>query len=103
HQLSDGSDELYDGMTTLVDGTNEFNEQMHEAADEASDVHATEETHNMMANTVEVGNEKINAVPNYGTGFAPYFLSLGLFVAALLMSIEYPLRQPSLLPTCRFI
>src|SRR5699024_12091407 len=31
----------------------------------------------------------------YGTGFAPYFLSLGLFVGALLLSIVYPLREPS--------
>ncbi|HLR71245.1 MAG TPA: YhgE/Pip domain-containing protein [Pseudogracilibacillus sp.] len=102
HDLSDGSNELHDGMNTLVDGTEEFNDKMHEAAEEASDVHATEETHNMMANPVEVANEKINNVPNYGTGFAPYFLSLGLFVGALLLSIVYPLREPSVVPSSGF-
>jgi len=98
-ELSDGSNDLYDGMITLADGTEEFNDQIHEAADEAGDVDATNDTYNMMANPVEVGNEKINEVPNYGTGFAPYFLSLGLFVGALLLSIVYPLREPSVVPS----
>ena len=102
HQLSDGSNDLYDGMISLVDGTSKFNEKMHEAADEAGDVHASEDTHNMMANPVQVENEKINEVPNYGTGFTPYFLSLGLFVGALLLSIVYPLREPSVVPSSGF-
>src|SRR5699024_3352219 len=48
---------------------------------------------------VDVENAKINEVPNYGTGFAPYFLSLGLFVGALLLSIVYPLRETSSVPS----
>lgn len=98
-ELSDGSKDLYNGMTTLADGTEEFNDKIHEATDEAGDVNATNDTYNMMANPVEIGNEKINEVPNYGTGFAPYFLSLGLFVGALLLSIVYPLREPSVVPS----
>lgn len=93
-KLADGSNELADGTGKLTDGTQELNDKMHEAAKEAGDVKTTEETYNMMANPVEVKNEKVNEVPNYGTGFAPYFLSLGLFVGALLLSIVYPLREP---------
>ena len=102
HQLADGSEELYDGMNKLTDGTEEFNDKMNEAADEANNINATDLTHNMIANPVEVENEKIYEVPNYGTGFAPYFLSLGLFVGALLLSIVYPLREPSVVPTSGF-
>lgn len=101
-KLADGSEDLDEGMDKLVDGTEEFNDKMHEAADEANDVNASEETNKMIANPVEVENEKINEVPNYGTGFAPYFLSLGLFVGALLLSIVYPLREPSVIPTSGF-
>jgi len=108
-QLSDGADELAkgsgklaEGMDTLKDGTKEFNEEMADAAREVNDVKATDETYNMMANPVEIDNEKINEVPNYGTGFAPYFLSLGLYVGALLLSIVYPLREPSIIPTSGF-
>lgn len=99
HQLSDGSETLYEGMTTLVEGTDEFNQEMHDAAKEAGDIDTDENTYNMIADPVKVRNEKINEVPNYGTGFAPYFLSLGLFVGALLLSIVYPLREPAGVPT----
>lgn len=101
-ELADGSDKLADGMDTLKEGTAEFNEEIADAANEINDVAADEDTYNMMANPVEVDNEKINEVPNYGTGFAPYFLSLGLYVGALLLSIVYPLREPSIVPTSGF-
>src|SRR5690625_7070450 len=52
----------------------------------------------MMANPVEVKDEVLNDVPNYGTGFAPYFLSLVLFVGALLLSIVFPLQEPASAP-----
>ncbi|UZM98954.1 hypothetical protein OL548_32895 [Lysinibacillus sp. MHQ-1] len=42
--------------------------------------------------------ESVNHVPNYGTGFAPYFISLGLFVGALLISIVFPLVEPAIRP-----
>src|SRR5699024_3625276 len=101
-QLADGSVELDDGLLTLTEGTEEFNREMADAADKAHDAQATEETYNMIANPVEVGSEKIHEVPNYGTGFAPYFLSLGLFVGALLLSIVYPLREPEGVPSSGF-
>src|SRR5699024_4350759 len=100
--LAQGSSDLATGTDDLKAGTEEFNEEMSKAAKEAGDVHATEETHNMMANPVEVETEKINEVPNYGTGFAPYFISLGLYVGALLLSIVYPLRAPTTTPTSGF-
>ncbi|BCB02952.1 YhgE/Pip domain-containing protein [Bacillus sp. KH172YL63] len=94
-KLADGSSELADGTTKLSDGTGEYAEKLKDAAKEANGVKADDDTYDMMAGPVDVKNEKINHVPNYGTGFAPYFLSLGLFVGALLISIVYPLREPS--------
>lgn len=102
NKLADGSEKLTDGVGQLVEGTEEFNDKMHDAADEAKDVNSNEDTYNMMANPVDTKNEKINEVPNYGTGFAPYFLSLGLFVGALLMSIVFPLRDPAKTPRSAF-
>ena len=98
-ELADGSIELNDGMVTLADGTETFYEEMTEAAKLADDINLTKRTEQMIANPVTVENNKINEVPNYGTGFAPYFLSLGLFVGALLLSIVYPLREPSVTPS----
>src|SRR5699024_3970880 len=88
-----------DGVATLFDATAEFDTEMKDAANEASDVKNNEATNKMMGNPVDVKSETVNEVPNYGTGFAPYFLSLGLFVGALLLSIVYPLREPAGRPT----
>lgn len=93
-KLADGSNDLVDGLDKLVDGADKFNIEMQSATKKASDFETNDETYHMMASPVDVKNEKINKVPNYGTGFAPYFLSLGLFVGALLLSIVYPLREP---------
>lgn len=92
--LTTGIDSLADGSSELVDGSNELTEKLGDAADEAS-IRTTEKTSQMMANPIEVGQDGLNKVPNYGTGFAPYFLSLGLFVGALLLSIVYPMRKPA--------
>ncbi|KSU62144.1 hypothetical protein AS034_08400 [[Bacillus] enclensis] len=94
-KLADGSVQLADGSTKLADGTTEYEQKLKDAAKEANSVDPNDETYDMMAGPVDVKNEKINHVPNYGTGFAPYFLSLGLFVGALLISIVYPLKEPA--------
>lgn len=97
-QLKDGAGKLAEGNASLYEGSDELAESLAEGADQANSVHADDKTYNMMAGPVKLENEKINEVPNYGTGFAPYFLSLGLFVGALLLSIVFPLREPVAVP-----
>ncbi|MFJ5715017.1 YhgE/Pip family protein [Neobacillus sp. NPDC093127] len=101
-QLADGSNQLKDGTTKLSDGAKELADKLSDGAKEASKVHSDDKTYNMMADPVKLANEKINHVPNYGTGFAPYFLSLGLFVGALLLSIVFPLRDAAVVPSSGF-
>lgn len=97
-QLQEGSNKIVDGNNKLLDGSNELSTKLAEGADKASSVEATEKTFDMMAQPVEVKEKKVNEVSNYGTGFAPYFLSLGLFVGALLLSIVFPLKEPASIP-----
>jgi putative membrane protein len=97
-RLADGSAKLSDGTTELHGGTKELHEKLSEAADEAGAVEANDDTYDMMGSPVEVEKEEVNRVPNYGTGFAPYFISLGLFVGALLMTIVFNLRDPAAKP-----
>ncbi len=40
----------------------------------------------MMSEPVELVQEHITTVDNYGSGFAPYFIALGLWVGALVMT-----------------
>ncbi|WP_421384096.1 YhgE/Pip family protein [Bacillus salacetis] len=100
--LAEGSSELEEGTKSLYDGTTEFSEEMKNAEEQANSFEATDETSDMMAEPVKVEKDAVNHVPNYGTGFAPYFLSLGLFVGALLISIVYPLREPAIIPASGF-
>lgn len=97
-QLEEGAKKITDGTIELSDGSKELAEKLKDGATEASSVNAGDKTYNMIASPVEIQNEKINEVPNYGTGFAPYFISLGLFVGALLLSIVFPLREPAAIP-----
>lgn len=98
-ELVDGSLKLVDGTKELIDGTDSLQTSLQEASDEAGEVNATDETYKMVASPVDVNVEEVNAVPNYGTGLTPYFLSLGLFVGALIISVVFPLVQPAIKPT----
>jgi putative membrane protein len=93
-KIKDGSDQLSAGHTELSSGANELATGLSDGKEKVSQFHPTEKTSNMIGNPVVIKNEKINEVPNYGTGFTPYFLSLGLFVGALLISIVFPLKEP---------
>lgn len=99
NKLASGSSELADGMGKLDKGSNELATKLKDGAKEVGNVKANKDVYNMFAKPVEVENKKMNEVPNYGTGFAPYFLSLGLFVGALLLSIVFPLREPAGVPS----
>lgn len=96
-ELAEGSSTLADGTKDLADGTTTLTEKLTEASDKV-DIHPTEDMYNMVGSPVEVEKTAVNHVPNYGTGFAPYFISLGLFVGALLISIVFPLVEPAIIP-----
>ncbi|MEB2301321.1 YhgE/Pip domain-containing protein [Lysinibacillus xylanilyticus] len=97
-ELAEGSATLADGTNELVDGTSTLTSKLGEASEKAKEVHASKDTYDMVGSPVEVDKESVNHVPNYGTGFAPYFISLGLFVGALLISIVFPLVEPAIRP-----
>lgn len=97
-KLAEGSTELQAGTEKLQDGTSELNEKLSEGAEAANSVQADDDTYDMMGEPVKVDKSEINNVPNYGTGFAPYFVSLGLFVGALIISIVFGLKKPAVKP-----
>ncbi|MER2089024.1 MAG: YhgE/Pip domain-containing protein, partial [Sporosarcina sp.] len=101
-ELAKGSATLANGIVELDEGTLTLKEKLVEANETASEVNPTDKTYGMVGAPVDVEKEGINHVPNYGTGFAPYFLSLGLFVGALLLSIVFPLVEPAIKPTGAF-
>lgn len=92
-KLADGSKELDDGVSKLSEGTEELSTKLKDAKEESKDAKGSDKLYDMVAEPVKVKDEKVNEVPNYGTGFAPYFISISLFVGALTLSIIFPMRD----------
>ena len=97
-QLADGAGTLVDGTVELADGAKELKDALQNASEE-SKISYSDDTVSMTVSPVEVNKEVVNQVDNYGSGFAPYFISLGLFVGALLLTNVYPFVQPAVHPT----
>ncbi|ANX11109.1 hypothetical protein ABE41_003760 [Fictibacillus arsenicus] len=85
--------EIHEGEQKLLEGSGQLSSKLSEATDKTGELDPDSEMFERIANPVSVKTKSFSDVPNYGTGFAPYFLSLGLFVGALLMSIVFPLRD----------
>lgn len=101
-KLAKGANDLSSGTNELTSGTSEFESNLSEASSKAQDVQTSMKTEEMLAKPVDLDKNSVNEVPNYGTGFTPYFLSLGLFVGALIITIVYPVREPSAAPRNAF-
>lgn len=91
-QLDAGAGEIKSGMDQLAEGSEELAAKLNDAAEQTSSVKKSDALVNMYAEPITIQEEKVSEVPNYGTGFAPYFLSLGLFVGALISTLVVPLR-----------
>lgn len=94
-QLAGGAGALKDGTDKLSSGSEELASKLNDAAEQTSSVKKSDELVNMYAQPIEIEEHKLNEVPNYGTGFSPYFLSLGLFVGALISTLVVPIRGSS--------
>lgn len=94
-QLDAGAGKLTNGLDQLTEGSGELATKLTDAAEQTSGVKKTDALVSMYAQPIEIKEQKVNQVPNYGTGFAPYFLSLGLFVGALISTLVMPVRGSS--------
>lgn len=89
---------LKDGEDRLVSGSGKLTDSLASGAKKIQDIHAGQPIYEMMSNPVRLKEQLVHRVPNYGTGLAPYFLSLSLFVGALLLSTALPLRMTTGMP-----
>ena len=91
--LNDGAESLAEGLVPAVSGSRELADGISEGASEVPDMTDAEREANaeMMASPVELDSVAIGEIPNYGTGFSPYFIPLALWVGAL---IAYFLLAP---------
>jgi putative membrane protein len=94
-QLASGSSDLTNGVNQLSAGSKELKDQLQSGAKDSSGVKANNNVYDMFSKPVSLKTSRLNHVPDYGTGFAPYFLSLSLFVGALVLSVIFPMLEPA--------
>ena len=98
NDLAEGAGKLAIGTVELHDGTNELATSLQEAGEE-SKINTSDANSEMVGEPIQVNKMIDGEVGNYGSAFAPYFISLGLFVGALLLTNVYPFVQPAVHPT----
>ncbi|MGP3988501.1 YhgE/Pip family protein [Streptomyces sp. 3N207] len=92
-KLSGGAASLDGGLFKLADGSGKLAGGLHDGAEQIPDYDKKQrdDRTGVMADPVGLASHKAHTAPNYGTGFAPYFIPLSLWVGAM---IAYMLLQP---------
>ncbi|MFC1416823.1 YhgE/Pip family protein [Streptacidiphilus cavernicola] len=93
YRLSDGARQLDGGLTSLSHGSVQLADGLHSGAGQVPDYDADQRDARAaaMSDPVQLAKDELNATPNYGTGFAPYFIPLALWVGAM---VGYMLLRP---------
>ncbi|GAA3846818.1 YhgE/Pip family protein [Streptomyces phyllanthi] len=90
--LKTGAIDLKGGMYKLVDGSGELAGGLHDGAEQIPDYDASDRHRRtqVMADPVQLASRDLHKAPNYGTGFAPYFIPLSLWVGAMVAYMLIP-------------
>ncbi|MFC1412421.1 YhgE/Pip family protein [Streptacidiphilus sp. N1-12] len=93
YRLSDGARQLDSGLGSLAGGSAKLADGLHSGAGQIPDYDADQRNARAaaMSDPVQLAKDELNATPDYGTGFAPYFIPLALWVGAM---VGYMLLRP---------
>ncbi|AJY74066.1 YhgE/Pip family protein [Paenibacillus beijingensis] len=92
-RLNSGAGELQSGAIKLVSGSGELAAKLGDAAEQTASVNTADNTVDMFAGPVKVTENDDRKVEQYGTGIAPYFISMALFVGALIFTTVVSARE----------
>ncbi|NUW42664.1 YhgE/Pip family protein [Nonomuraea rhodomycinica] len=101
-RLHDGAGRVDKGLSKLAEGSKDLATGLGDGARKIPDYDAQERDAraDMMSDPVRLDKDVDNEVPNYGTGFAPFFLPLALWVGAMIAyMVLKPLNQRRLAGT----
>ncbi|MFB6715977.1 MULTISPECIES: YhgE/Pip family protein [unclassified Streptomyces] len=91
--LKKGANDLDSGLIRLGDGSTSLAQGLNDGVGKIPDYDKKDRDARteVMADPVQLASKSLHAAPNYGTGFAPYFIPLSLWVGAM---VAYMLIQP---------
>ncbi|CAM5229681.1 hypothetical protein SALBM135S_08285 [Streptomyces alboniger] len=92
-ELKTGAGDLKSGLYKLADGSAKLSGGLHDGVKKIPDYDERDrrDRTEVMADPVRLASQSLHTAPNYGTGFAPYFIPLSLWVGAM---VAYMLIQP---------
>ncbi|MEU1792110.1 YhgE/Pip domain-containing protein [Streptomyces sparsogenes] len=90
--LRDGAGSLSGGLIKLSDGSGKLSGGLHDGAAKIPDYGKKDRDARteVMADPVQLASRDLHQAPNYGTGFAPYFIPLSLWVGAMVAYMLIP-------------
>ncbi|MHC3473392.1 YhgE/Pip family protein [Streptomyces sp. 7R007] len=91
-KLKTGAETLNGGMYKLADGSGKLAGGLHDGAGKIPDYDKKDRDRRtgVMADPVQLVSKDLHKAPNYGTGFAPYFIPLSLWVGAMVAYMLIP-------------
>lgn len=93
-QLETGARKLSEGLGKIQSGQSELAQGLSDGVDKAKDqLQGSDQKEEVISDPVQIKENVHHDVPNYATGFAPYFISLSLWVGAMLLFTVVDLYQ----------
>ncbi|MFI5802826.1 YhgE/Pip family protein [Streptomyces sp. NPDC051561] len=92
-KLKTGAHDLDGGLFKLADGSGKLAGGLNDGVGKIPDYDkdSRDQRTEVMADPVKLASQSMHKAPNYGTGFAPYFIPLSLWVGSM---VAYMLIQP---------
>ena len=98
-QLADGSQKLTDGIIKAKDGADTLSSKLADGSNEFKvklSPDKVDELVTIVNEPIVMENDSTNTNETYGAGLAPYFISLALWMGALILTLLIPTRDPKL-------
>ena len=85
NQVNSGANQAYEGSNTLLEGTKTFENEINNGiADTKSELSKLDGLDTYVKEPVKVEESDYGKITSYGLGFAPYFMSISLWVGGLI-------------------
>gem|GEM_PF-2507278 len=94
-QLADGSNKLGDALLTLNNGNKDLQTGLTNGVKTINDnvTSPSKDLGTFIGNPVKISETDIDKIDNYGTGLAPYFLPISLWLGAVLMMLILKIKK----------
>lgn len=92
-QIAQGNTQVTDGLASLQENNEKLNNNLKANMQQSSDTHFEEKNAEYVADPINMKQQDVTEVENYGQSFAPYIISVSLFVGAITFSAVYPVGK----------